>query len=78
MSSKPPSYISLPTDVADLRTQWPVKITQSTVSAEKIATIVTPQRTFEYRHVDGGFAAAKCEELVRAAELAHEVAPDGY
>lgn len=73
-----PYFISLPETVAQLQTTWPVKVTRSTVNDEFIATIKTPQKTFEARHVDQGLATQKCEEQVREAELRHEVAPDVF
>ena len=78
MSASKPHFINLPDNVAQVATQWPVKITRSTTKDEHIATIVTPQKTFEFRHYDAGLASAKCEEQVRAAELAGEIAPDVF
>lgn len=76
MANKPPVYVSMPADVAALQTMWPIKVTRSTTKDEFIATIKTPQKTFEQRHVNQGLATQKCEEQVRAAELRGEVAPD--
>lgn len=75
MSDQPSPFIYLPDTPAETRPQWEVEVTKSPTSDEFIASIQTPQKPFEFRHVDRGYACQKVTELVREAEDRGEVLP---
>ena len=77
MPTTPPSpFISLPLNHATPFRIWDVTVRKLTNAPEHMATIVTPQKTFEARHLDPGMACEAVHQQVLAAEIRGEVAPD--